>query len=452
MFLQAVARGVPSQQSLPLSHRFTTPPSLGARNLRFSKSLTSVITGFRVWSNQSETLLKNETLSLVKVWVGGAARGAGATDGGPRVRLHHQARVPSQPSSLSPPSPSQDVKPDFIFGDLAFVGTFLLAKKIDVPFGLLSCAPLAEPVASLFSNVPTAVLSVPAFGSGLTTPMRTYQVVLNVAVSLMNALVFLFIDATLHRPLFASHQLHRPHLGSDALVIVNADPLMEWPRRPLPPWVKLVGPLTPRPVPRSSVTSNPPLVALVARPFIYASMGTLSALSRTEMLALRATFNKLSPSVRVVWKVSESDLPPDLDLPELASGLAASVTIIESAPQNALLASPNCVGFLTHGGNNGLYEAAFHGVPAAVLAMIADQDDNASKYVSGGMAVRVRNVSHDAILTALQELLHKPSYRQRAEEVARILKNRPSPLLQALDWIEFAISTGGVPYAKPKAP
>jgi len=52
----------------------------------------------------------------------------------------------------------------------------------------------------------------------------------------------------------------------------------------------------------------------------------------------------------------------------------------------------------------------------------------------------------------LSQLLHKPSYCQRAEEVAHILKNRPSPLLQALDWIEFAISTGGVPYAKPKAP
>ena len=318
-----------------------------------------------------------------------------------------------------------------------------MAKKIDVPFGLLSCAPQAEPIASLFSNVPPAVLSVPSFGSGLSFPMRPHELVRNVAVSLMNVLVFLYIDATLHRPLFSSHQLDRPHLGSESLVIVNADPLMEWPRRPLPPWVKQVGPLTPRPV--TPVLSN--------GTFLYASLGTLSALSRPEMLSLRAALNSLSP-MRVVWKVSKSDLPPDLSMAELTADLADSVTIVQSAPQNALLASPNAAGFLSHGGNNGLYEAAYHGTPVAVVPIIADQLDNACKFSSSGMAVHIhsRNL-HDpeTVLAALREL-SKLSYRRRAEEISIVLKNRPSALEEALGWIEFAIATRGVPYAKPWRP
>jgi len=55
----------------PFSHSFVSPLALthltGARKLRFSNSVTSVMTGFRVWAKQSEFLLKNETLALVKV-------------------------------------------------------------------------------------------------------------------------------------------------------------------------------------------------------------------------------------------------------------------------------------------------------------------------------------------------------------------------------------------------
>lgn len=282
--------------------------------------------------------------------------------------------------------------------------------------------------------------------------MTLVSVFKNILTALTTAAAFWYIEHAFHCPIVVEHSLQKTSgLGKESLLIVNADPLMEWSPRPLPPWIKHVGPLLSYKVSTSSScfncrrsNSSTFFTKEDCSPFFYASLGTLSAISRSEMLTIRSALNKLAP-VRVIWKVDALDLPADLTTAELESD---SIFVVPFVPQNSLLASSNIRGFLSHGGNNGLYEAVFHGVPVAIMPIIADQLDNACKFASSGAAIRIKNLDEALISYALIEL-SSPVYRFRAKQVSRVLQNRPHALSEAVSWIEFAISTHGAPYAKP---
>jgi hypothetical protein len=57
----------------------------------------------------------------------------------------------------------------------------------------------------------------------------------------------------------------------------------------------------------------------------------------------------------------------------LAPFAGPSYVIADWIPQNDLLAHANTVLFVSHGGYNGISEAAFHGVPTVVIPALSDQ-------------------------------------------------------------------------------
>lgn len=63
-------------------------------------------------------------------------------------------------------------------------------------------------------------------------------------------------------------------------------------------------------------------------------------------------------------------------------GLADNVRALAWVPQNDLLGDGRLAGFVTHGGINSIYEAAYHGVPVAGVPIFGDQPDNVAKAVS----------------------------------------------------------------------
>ena len=61
-----------------------------------------------------------------------------------------------------------------------------------------------------------------------------------------------------------------------------------------------------------------------------------------------------------------------------------------------------------HGGNNGLHEALYHGVPLVVVPILADQHDTATRVVERGMGLRItrHDVSKNRVVEALREVLN----------------------------------------------
>lgn len=59
--------------------------------------------------------------------------------------------------------------------------------------------------------------------------------------------------------------------------------------------------------------------------------------------------------------------------------LGSNIKIINWAPQNDILGRPGVGVFLTQGGINSLYEAAYHAKPVVTIPLIADQEGNAVK-------------------------------------------------------------------------
>ena len=59
--------------------------------------------------------------------------------------------------------------------------------------------------------------------------------------------------------------------------------------------------------------------------------------------------------------------------------LPQRVWAVKWAPQNDILAHPAIKAFVTHGGSNSIYEAAYHAVPIVAVPVFGDQPGNSAK-------------------------------------------------------------------------
>lgn len=59
--------------------------------------------------------------------------------------------------------------------------------------------------------------------------------------------------------------------------------------------------------------------------------------------------------------------------------LASNIKLVDWAPQNDILGHPAVKAFVTHAGNNGLYEAVYHGKPVVSVPIMNEQPGNAAK-------------------------------------------------------------------------
>lgn len=65
-----------------------------------------------------------------------------------------------------------------------------------------------------------------------------------------------------------------------------------------------------------------------------------------------------------------------------------------------------------HGGNNGLHEALYHGVPLIVVPIIGDQHDTATRVVERGMGLRItrHELTKLKVVQSLEEVLSNNKY------------------------------------------
>lgn len=178
---------------------------------------------------------------------------------------------------------------------------------------------------------------------------------------------------------------------------------------------------------------------------IYISFGShvqSSKLPKEVISCFLENFRKLPQ--KILWKYEEDVLE---DKPD-------NVKLVKWVAQTDVLAHPNLVLFITHGGIFGSQESTYYGVPMLIMPFYADQFRNARNVERNGhgLVLNYNEISQQLLGEKLTELLYNSQYRIRADEVASLFRDNPmQPMDVAMYWIEFVARHRGAPHLQSKA-
>ncbi|BDA49333.1 UDP-glucuronosyltransferase 2A1 [Coccomyxa sp. Obi] len=351
----------------------------------------------------------------------------------------------------------KEYNPELLLAETLSPCAQIMASKLDVPFVNFWLFGPVEPFATSIwrrSNrnafAPNPIAYFPQKGTEIETQYMSFmQRLYNFATYLH----FQWEDYINVRPITQA-AFKRFGVDPDALrerrrmvMTLNiGDPAIEW-LRPLPPDLKMIGPILPEPARPLPADLEEFMEGAGNNGVLLVAMGTIATLGLKERQAMAAAFAKLP--ARVLWRLSKSEVPNQNAITAL--NLGNNTKVATWLPQNDVLGHPRTRAFLSHCGVNGLYEAAYHGVPIAALPFFADQPENADKAVGRGFAVRVHHedIGTERFPEALKRVLTDPSFKEAAERVSLKLRARPrTPTQEAADWVEHVLATGGEAYLR----
>ncbi|ODN00424.1 UDP-glucuronosyltransferase 2B23 [Orchesella cincta] len=176
--------------------------------------------------------------------------------------------------------------------------------------------------------------------------------------------------------------------------------------------------------------------------FIYFSMG--SAIKASQMPDAKRkiflnVFSKLKQ--QVLWKWETETMP---DLPK-------NVKLSKWLPQQDLLGHKDIKMFITHCGGGSTEEAIYHGTPLLGLPMFGDQPLNAKLAKTHDFIVEMdwNALTEESFMSAIQELLNNPKYRDNVKKISTLYKDQPdSPLNRAVYWVEYVMRHKGAPHLR----
>lgn len=186
---------------------------------------------------------------------------------------------------------------------------------------------------------------------------------------------------------------------------------------------------------------------------IYVGFGTTYALKHANQLTTLVTaLNKLAQNTNktILWQIKSEDLPQGITLENLQ--LSSSIHTTPWVNQNDLLGSGHIKAFVTHGGNNAVLEAGYHGVPIVAIPLAAgEQIDNGSRARDRGFGLVVEKSTLTMgdwrpLFNAVIDVLENPRYKNTAEEVGKLMHaeySSVSPQQSAANWIEYALVMNG---------
>lgn len=147
---------------------------------------------------------------------------------------------------------------------------------------------------------------------------------------------------------------------------------------------------------------------------------------------------------RVIWKYDNDSLA---DLP-------SNVLIEKWLPQSDILAHPNIILFISHGGVFGTVESIWHGVPMIMMPFFGDQHRNAMRAVRAGYGKYLPffSITNETLMDAVQEFIVNKKYSDKTQEISSIFKANPvSPMDETMFWIEYVVQFSGAPHLKSHA-
>ncbi|VVC96883.1 unnamed protein product [Leptidea sinapis] len=146
----------------------------------------------------------------------------------------------------------------------------------------------------------------------------------------------------------------------------------------------------------------------------------------------------------VLWRFDDDQLK---DIPD-------NIIVQSWIPQLSILAHPNCVLFITHGGLLSLTESIHTGVPIIGIPVFADQFLNVDTAVKNGYGRRVElsfTMSH-VLREEINEVINNPQYSRKAKELSLIYHDRlVPPGVELVHWVEHVMKTRGAHHLRSPA-
>nr|XP_018900056.1 PREDICTED: UDP-glucuronosyltransferase 2B7-like isoform X4 [Bemisia tabaci] len=178
---------------------------------------------------------------------------------------------------------------------------------------------------------------------------------------------------------------------------------------------------------------------------IYFSFGSIlkaSALREQVIDMYMSVFKELKQTI--LWK-ADSLNSSSYDLPK-------NVYTRDWFDQKSVLAHPNCVLFLTHGGVSSLMEAIHYAVPIVGMSFFGDQPSNLAhaEHFGYGLHIPFRDLTQDSLRSAIRAVLEDKRFKENISKASKVFNDKPmSSLDTAIYWIEYVIRHEGAHHLKP---
>ncbi|PIK53470.1 hypothetical protein BSL78_09634, partial [Apostichopus japonicus] len=330
---------------------------------------------------------------------------------------------------------------DLIMTDANFLWQQVLVQKMpDIPHGLISTT-AASSLTNSWIRAPNLPSILPGFmirthhRKPLSFFWRTYNTVfIYGAVIFFSAVLDPLMGVVTSS--YSSSVSHYPTItfGLSDIWLTNADFTTDTPRPFLPNMVLVGGLNIEEPEPLSEeyqvIFDN-----AGAEGVLVVSMGTVvDGVSQEQADAMSASFARL-PQI-IIWK--EPNPPPRV--------IGNNTYLKKWIPQKDLVAHPKTRALVYHCGNNGAFEALYHGVPIIGIPIFADQTDVAYRMMSTGMGlvIELSTLTNETLYQVTAEVLNNPKYRERAQYLSAVYRdNTVTAPERGAFWVEYILRHRG---------
>lgn len=199
------------------------------------------------------------------------------------------------------------------------------------------------------------------------------------------------------------------------VTLQTCSPSIEYERSDLPPSIRFVGALPPRPVPADLVypawwsadLGDGSSGSNSNRRVVMVTQGTVST-NPHDLIAptLRALAGRDDVLVVVLLGVKGATLPADIEVP-------ANARVLDYFPYEAVLARADV--FVHNAGYGGVQTSIMHGVPLVAAGVTEDKAEMSMRIQHAGVGVNLATSTPTAeqVRAAVDEVLTNPAYRQR---------------------------------------
>ncbi|GAB1601336.1 UDP-glucuronosyltransferase 2B15-like, partial [Argonauta hians] len=321
------------------------------------------------------------------------------------------------------------INPSMVVIDYAFMSNCMsvIPYRLSIPFAFLGVY-LDPQVLSRNPVFPDVLSTISLKNSSLFQRVKSAVITYKIYFSKpMGAVSTSVKEYAPEKPAISYTDLYR----KAQLFLIEKDMLLDAPQPALPN-VKYVGGLAARKgTPLKGDISK--FVENSKHGIIVVSFGSvISKVPEEHLKKMEMAFKELRYDV--IWKRSDLKSP------------ASNIYTTQWLPQNDLLGHPKTKLFITHCGNNGQFEALFHGVAMLGFPVFADQYHNAQRIVAKeyGLSMDMFHYTKDELIATIKELIKNPKYNNNIKKASKIYNSRPEhPAAKGARYIDHVMKYGG---------